>query len=144
MASSKIVVGVDGSEPSARAVAWCAEHASAFGAEVVVVHAIDIPLYIGIGSVYMSAPTMTESQRDNVRDIIARDWCKALADAGIPHRILLLDGVPVQVITQVAQEEDAVLIVTGRRGRGGFAELVLGSTSHGLTHHVDRPLLIVP
>jgi nucleotide-binding universal stress UspA family protein len=87
---------------------------------------------------------MSESQRDAVRDIIARDWCKPLADAGIPHRILLLDGVPVQVITQVAQEEDAVLIVTGRRGRGGFAELVLGSTSHGLTHHVDRPLLIVP
>ena len=31
-----------------------------------------------------------------------------------------------------------------RRGRGGFAELLLGSTSHQLTHHVDRPLVIVP
>lgn len=31
-----------------------------------------------------------------------------------------------------------------RRGRGGFGKLLLGSTSHHLSHHLDRPLVIVP
>jgi nucleotide-binding universal stress UspA family protein len=45
---------------------------------------------------------------------------------------------------QAARSEGAELVVTGRHGRGGFAELVLGSTSHELSHHLDRPLVIVP
>ena len=40
----KIVVGVDGSEPSQRAVEWCATYAKALGAEVVAVHVVDAPL----------------------------------------------------------------------------------------------------
>ena len=40
MANPKIVVGVDGSEHSARALQWCADHAEGFGAEVLVVHVI--------------------------------------------------------------------------------------------------------
>jgi nucleotide-binding universal stress UspA family protein len=45
---------------------------------------------------------------------------------------------------EFARKANADLIVTGRRGRGGFTELLLGSTSHALTHHADRPLVIVP
>jgi nucleotide-binding universal stress UspA family protein len=45
---------------------------------------------------------------------------------------------------EAAKAEQAELVVIGRRGRGGFAELFLGSTSHALTHHLDRPLLSVP
>ena len=45
---------------------------------------------------------------------------------------------------QAAKTEKADLVVTGKRGRGGFAELILGSTSHVLSHHLDRPLVIVP
>jgi nucleotide-binding universal stress UspA family protein len=48
------------------------------------------------------------------------------------------------MLIEIARTEGAELVVTGRRGRGGFAELLLGSTSHQLTHHVDRPLVIVP
>jgi nucleotide-binding universal stress UspA family protein len=43
MSSSRIIVGVDGSEHSIRAVQWCAAHAADFDAEVVAVHVIDAP-----------------------------------------------------------------------------------------------------
>jgi nucleotide-binding universal stress UspA family protein len=52
MTSSKIIVGVDGSAHSARAVQWCADHAAALDAEVVAVHALDVPMYIGAGVEY--------------------------------------------------------------------------------------------
>ncbi len=145
MSKQRIVVGVDGSEPSRRAVEWSARHAQALGAEVVVVHVVDLPVYLGgVGAMPYVMPPLTPEQRDELRDVVARDWCKPLADAGVAHRVLLMEGRAAPAIIEAARTEQADIIVTGRRGRGGFAELVLGSTSHELTHHADRPLVIVP
>jgi len=142
--TSKIIVGVDGSEHSARAVAWCADHADGFGAEVVAVHVIDTPPYTGYGMTGISVPAVADEDRDAIRDVAVRDWCKRLADAGVQHRVVLMDGNPALALVRAARAERAELVVVGRRGRGGFAELVLGSTSHELTHQCGVPLVIVP
>jgi nucleotide-binding universal stress UspA family protein len=47
------------------------------------------------------------------------------------------------VIADVAERENADLIVVGRRGRSGVAELLLGSTSHELVLHSKQPVLVV-
>jgi nucleotide-binding universal stress UspA family protein len=142
--TSTIVVGVDGSDPSARAVNWCADLAARVGAKVVVVHVLDLPVYPEQPPSGMSRPTLSPAERDELRDFIAREWCKPLADAGIEHRIALMGGHPPDALMDAARDQNADLVVTGRRGRGGFAELLLGSTSHKLTHQCDRPLVIVP
>jgi nucleotide-binding universal stress UspA family protein len=141
---TKIVVGVDGSEHSTRALEWCARYAEALDAEIVVVHAIEIPInpVFGFGSAYTPIPAV--SQPSEMEAHIEHDWCAPLAQVGAKYRVVCTLGVPSVVIMQVAQREEADLVVAGRRGRGGFAELLLGSTSHQLTHHVDRPLVIVP
>jgi nucleotide-binding universal stress UspA family protein len=49
-----------------------------------------------------------------------------------------------KTISEVAREIDASLIVCGQRGRGAFASAVLGSVSHQLSAHAERPILIAP
>jgi nucleotide-binding universal stress UspA family protein len=139
----KIVVGVDGSEPSNRAIEWCANHAGALGAEVVAVHAIDPPVYVPV--VRSDVPMRVSPEyRAELSEHITNEWCAPLANANLPYRAVLIDGDAAFAIMQFAKTEQADLVVTGRRGRSGFAELVLGSTSYVLTHHLDRPLLIIP
>jgi nucleotide-binding universal stress UspA family protein len=49
-----------------------------------------------------------------------------------------------KTIGEVAREIDARLIVCGQRGRGAFASALLGSVSHQLSAHTERPVLIAP
>jgi nucleotide-binding universal stress UspA family protein len=140
----RIVVGVDGSPSSERAVKWCAAHATAMKAEVVAVYSIEMPVYATGGFGAVSLPVPSEPDRDELRDVMRREWCAPLSKANVPFRVELMDEAPAPAIISVAEREDADLVVTGRRGRGGFAELLLGSTSHQLSHHLDRPLVIVP
>ncbi len=113
-------------------------------AEVVAVHAIEIPVYAASGFGSVPLPVVSESDRDELRDVIRRESCAPLSKANVPFSVELIDGAPAAAIMAAAEHADADLVVTGRRGRGGFAELLLGSTSHQLSHHLDRPLVIVP
>lgn len=140
----KIVVGVDGSEPAARAVEWCATYGDQLGAEIVVVHAIDMPVVVAPFTTYVPIQSFSEVDREGLRRVVTDEWCAALLKASTPFRVELLDGDPALAIMETARREDADLVITGRRGRGGFAELLLGSTSYALTHHLNRPLLILP
>ncbi len=139
-----IVVAVDGSEPSVRAVRWTAEQAPKLGASVVAVHALEEPVYAVPPMAAVSIGPLPPEVRTEVRATLERDWCAPLAAAGVEHRAVLADGPPAAAIIQTARDEQADLVVVGRRGRGGFAELLLGSVSHQLAHHVGRPLVIIP
>jgi len=144
----KIVVAVDGSDPANRAVQWCAKNAAALDAEVVVVHAIHLPMDAPVVDLDVSPPVLIPSPspeyRAELHEHITNVWCDSLARANVPYQVVLTDNDPVSAIIEAAETEQADLVVTGRRGRGGLAELVLGSTTHALTHHLDRPLVIVP
>jgi nucleotide-binding universal stress UspA family protein len=140
-----IVVGVDGSAGAEAALAWCARMAPVLDAEVVAVHAMaplvyTVPVSVAIGDV----PALYD---DGVRDELQGEleqWCAPLRDAGVPHRVQLLDGSPADVLLRTADALDADMVVVGRRGHGGFSELLLGSVPHQLSHHCARPLVIVP
>jgi nucleotide-binding universal stress UspA family protein len=139
----KIIVAVDGSEHSVRAVEWCAKYAENLGAEVIAVHAIQLPVLpspFGLVPAAICVPV----DHETLREVLVEQWCAALGRAKVPFKPVLTEGYPSNVICSVAEAEDADLVVVGRRGRGGFAELMLGSTSHQLALHVGRPLVIVP
>lgn len=140
-----IVVGADGSAHSEAALQWAARMAKGMGAEVVAVFGIAPPMYIDSG--YMAPippPQLDPEWRTQIKKEFEEQWCKPLRDAGIRYRTIMEDGRPASVINKVADSVDADVIVVGRRGRGGFAELVLGSVSHELVLHAKRPVLLIP
>jgi nucleotide-binding universal stress UspA family protein len=139
----KIVVAVDGSPASTRAVEWCAAHAPALDAEVVALYVVEMSVLAASSVSLAPLPTLSEADRERLLDVVTREWCAPLAANGVSFRVVMLDGSAASTIMEVADKEDADLVVTGRRGLRGFSELLLGSTSHQLTLHLHRPLLII-
>jgi nucleotide-binding universal stress UspA family protein len=146
MAASKtgirrIAVGVDGSESSAAAVKWAVRLAKATGAQVIAVYAVDIPVYFPEPE---ELPFVLDDEwRAGMKSEFEDRWCKPLKVGGVRYRAIMEDGRAATVIAEVAEREKADVIVVGRRGRGGVAELLLGSTSHELVLHSRQPVLVV-
>ncbi|HET9731379.1 MAG TPA: universal stress protein [Acidimicrobiales bacterium] len=136
MKLQRVVVAVDGSPNSLRAVEWAADLAVLAGAEVVAVHAVGLLEHMGVGA--------DHDPLEQIRRRFEDEWCQPLAQAGASCRRILRDGPPVSVILAAADETDADLIVLGSRGLGGYPELLLGSTSTQVAQHSHRPVTIVP
>jgi nucleotide-binding universal stress UspA family protein len=137
----RIAVGVDGSESSAAAVKWAIRLAKGMGSQVVAVYAVDIPVYFPEPE---ELPfVLDDDWRAGMKSDFEDRWCKPLKVAGVRYRAIMEDGRAATVIAQVAERENADVIVVGRRGRGGVAELLVGSTSHELVLHSRQPVLVV-
>ena len=141
----RIVVGVDGSEPAAAALEWAVAMAKGMGSEVIAVFGVappSVPFDTGLGAPIV-APQLDESWRSAMKKEFDEVWCKPLRDAGVKYRTVFEDGRPASVIARTAAASNADVIVVGRRGRGGVAELLLGSVSHELVLHSKRPVLVI-
>jgi nucleotide-binding universal stress UspA family protein len=132
-----VLVGVDGSATSGRALEFAALLAERLGVELVVVHAL------GLLTVIDGEHVPATGRRDEVRAMLEQDWCAALVGRGeLTWRPTLVDGSPAEVMLAQADELDAGLVVVGSRGVG--SDKLLGSTSHHLVHHCNRPVVVVP
>ncbi|SFI66858.1 universal stress protein [Amycolatopsis sacchari] len=118
-----VVAGVDGSPQCARAVGFAFEMAAAAGEPLVVVHAA-----------HRSGVSLPPEARRQVEDGRRRY-------PGVPVHERITQERPVRALVTVAA--DARLVVVGSRGRGGFAGLALGSTSHGVLRHAPCPVAVV-
>ena len=164
----RIVVGVDASPNARRALAWAAEEARLRQAVLQVVHAYHSENLAGpvfFGSVHTrdagvgatgapSPPELTASvhRREAVEEVV-RNQADQLLDGLLEEVDQTIGGVQVQrtVVEDqhpaealVALSADADLLVVGSRGRGGFAELLLGSVSHAAVLHAACPVVVVP
>ena len=136
-----IVVGVDGSPSSDEALAFALDEARLRGCTLRVVSAWAVPAAVyGDGGLAAEVdPSIFEA---TATATLAAAAASARGRAPDVHLDLRAEcGTPAAAIVEAAA--DAVMIVVGSRGRGGFARLLLGSVSHQLASHAPCPVVIV-
>ncbi|WP_250545930.1 universal stress protein [Paenarthrobacter sp. DKR-5] len=135
-----VIVGTDGSDQARVAVLVAAEQAVRLGYPLRVVCAV--PPYTG-SLAWVPAPLDREQLFSDIRASLAagREWLQShFPDLVIETK--LVDGPPVEVLIDATKH--AELLVLGTRGRGGFAGMLLGSTTGGVLHHARGPVMVVP
>jgi len=136
-----IVVGTDGSPGAEAAIQKVIELTKGSGATVHLVCAY--PAQHMLERLGLTARTESVDLRGVAADVLARDEHRFL-DAGFTVEKHAREGDPAHVIVDVADEQDAGMIVVGARGNsGGGSRFMLGGVAGKLAHNGSRSLLIV-
>ncbi|MFC8277977.1 universal stress protein [Streptomyces sp. NPDC057271] len=129
-----LVVGVDGSESSQAAVAFAVEEASLREARVRAVWVWPPSLFAHDDG----GEALAERRRLLAESVAG--WAERYPDVVVSQEVLR--GHPVEQLALASQESLALIV--GRRGRGGYSGMRLGSTVHGLLHRAMCPVITVP
>jgi len=135
----KILVAVDHSEPSDRALLAARDLALLSKGEVWILHLREREI------ITKTSVVMTDETEREATSMIEAAMAQLTA-AGVKahgHVGTTIFGYAARSIVDDAIENDVDVIVMGSRGRGDLAGLVLGSTAHKVIHLSDRPVLIV-
>ena len=146
--AGKIVVGVDGSEPSHEALRWAAAEAALRGARIVAAHSWTFvpPTPIGEPGMIPMPATDYVGQLDAERNAAQAELDAALEEVfrdGTPDDLesKLLEGDAEDAL--VREAADAELLVVGSRGRSGLKSVLLGSVSRHVVSHAPCPVVVV-
>lgn len=133
----RIVVGVDGSPASLAALRWAVQQADLTGSSIEAVISWEFPTQ------YENILLTIEDfdWEDSARSTLITAVTEVGLDTNRAFRGCVLQGHPARVLVDAAAGAD--LLVVGSRGRGGFAGLFLGSTSHYVAAHASCPVVVV-
>jgi len=134
-----LVIATDGSAAAEEAVEFGLELALDHGAAVVFVHAVPAEEF-AVGR--LAAVPRPHGEPVDDSDAALGAAAAAAEKAGVSHTLERLSDDTVHAILQVAEREDADLIVVGSHGHRGVGSL-LGSVSRDLLRRADRPVLVV-
>jgi nucleotide-binding universal stress UspA family protein len=138
-----ILVGIDGSHYSERALEWAMKEAALRHQplRVLAVHPV-IKGWTGEGVVFPGEDEPLERTRAAAQE--ATDKVLAGLSGPRPESVTVqaVSGLPAEALVHAAADAD--LIVLAARGTGGFARLTMGSVSDQVSRHAPVPVVIVP
>ena len=127
--------------PAARAIVACARRDASGLAESAALARIGAPDDVIAGGIM----ALERAAGDEARALAAEGAALAAAiGLDAEPSVAGAPGAPWRAIRRLAAERDADVVVCGTRGQGPFSRATLGSTSSGLLHHLDRPVMVVP
>jgi nucleotide-binding universal stress UspA family protein len=141
---SGIIVGIDGSGHSHRALEWAINEAAIRRAPLTVLTVEQaIAGFWGSPVVYAGDADLTEHARKLAQDETDAALGKLPAEARPPEvTVLAILGIPAEELLGISR--DATMIVVGSRGAGGFKKLLMGSVSTTVVHHAHCPVVVIP
>ena len=142
---SGILVGVDGSDYSRRALSWAMREAAHHHVPLTVMTVHSGPVRPAT-EIYWNIPDLPDKSFDpeplrtalqEMTDAVAKETGET------PPEITMkvAQGDPAEELVKASR--DAELIVVGSHGRGAFAQLLMGSVSSKLTHHAACPVVVI-
>jgi nucleotide-binding universal stress UspA family protein len=139
-----IVVGVDGSSGSDRAVDWALTEARVHGDRVMLVHSWEFPSF---GVTNFAGDPLPVFGHDDIERLASEvlDAAVSGAKAKAPEVEVsghLVEGHPGSALIDASA--GARLLVVGSRGLGGFKGMVMGSVSSSCVHHARCPVVVIP
>jgi nucleotide-binding universal stress UspA family protein len=142
---SRILVPVDFSAYSERALEYAIGLASRFGASLHLLHVVEDPIATGVWGGETVLPDLTELREELVKGAERQlvTYREAAARAGVSVSSTALVGLPAITIVDHAVSLGVDLIVMGTHGRTGMAHLVMGSVAERVLRHAPCPVLTV-
>jgi nucleotide-binding universal stress UspA family protein len=140
-----IIVGIDGSAHSHRALEWAISEATArhVALTVLTVEQDYTGFWGPAGHPYVRDASFVDQAAADAR--AETDKALGILGAGNGPRsvaVRTVTGLPAEEILKAACDAD--MIVVGSRGAGGFRKLLMGSVSEQVTHHAHCPVVVVP
>jgi len=137
----RVLVAVDGTEPSGWAVASAVRLANELGGKIALVHVLteDVAFTPEFG--FAESGVLCQQHREQAELILQQ--MKARIPASLLDCAMLKEGDPMGQIVATAKEWNADLIVLGTHGRGAVAHFLLGSTAESVVRHAHCPVLTV-
>lgn len=139
MEHGRIVVGVDGSEPSLKALRWAARQAAMTGANLEAVIAWELPGAYGWAGLPVAEDYDFEEPAARTLDEAVDTALPPDQARGVTRTVVM--GNAAQAVLDRAEGAD--LVVVGARGLGTFRSTLLGSVSHSVTVHAPCPVVVV-
>jgi len=143
MSPSKILIPVDGSPASLRAVDFAIEMvAQNPSTSLVLLHVQNIPA-IALADVSAMPTDWLDMAASQASAQALKDAIGKSEGASVAFKTLARTGQTAEVIAQVAREEDVKHIVMGTRGLGGVQGLLLGSVATQVIHLAEVPITLI-
>ena len=139
-----IIVGIDGSAHSLKALEWAITEAAIRHAPLTV-----LTVHQAVAG-YFATPVQYPGDQDltdQAREVAQKETDDILGKVGEGSRlpsvtVRAVNGLPAEELLRASAGAD--MLVVGSRGAGGFARLLLGSVSTQVTHHAHCPVVVIP
>ncbi|SDU78943.1 universal stress protein [Arcanobacterium phocae] len=132
-----IVVGVDGSDHAKTALQRAVWEADRWHAHLSIVATVNTA-----AATWIPADTFRSGFLEEVAESVRTQLAEVDEGREIDVEVHTVEGNPAQILTEFSHKVD--LLVLGTRGRGGFAGLLLGSTSQSVLSTASCPTMVVP
>jgi nucleotide-binding universal stress UspA family protein len=141
-----ILVGVDGSEHSRRALEWAMHEAASHHVPLTLISVYPAPIRPA-AEVLWALPELPDKSLDpelarmgvlQFAEKVANETGEAVPEVSV----IVVTGDPAEELIKASSDAD--MLVVGSRGNGGFARLLLGSVSSKVMHHAACPVTVVP
>lgn len=135
----RLLVAIDGSEPSKRAAQTAAAMAPKLGLALAFVHVVPGHAVLNEWQLGGDEDEMREQRKQDGLAMLAR----VAAQIGVAPDLRCVEGTPAEAIEELARAEDVSLLCLGSRGRTLIGGVLIGSVAHRLVHICKKPTLVV-